>query len=389
MAALAATGLVAAFALTTVTSVAATRLYVAVNGRAANTDTSCATARYAQIEGAIRAAAPGASVVVCAGTYRGQVTVIKPITLVSEHATIDATHAANGILIPASGATVEGFTVRGAIGEGILVVGKPAVPVSGVTVKDNVVEANDQGAAMKPTYGHYRECKPSKGVPGDCGEGIHLMVAVRSTVSRNRVVGNAGGILLTDEFGPTDHNRIVRNTVTGNVFDCGITLASHSPKGYAKGTPAPAAGGVYDNTIARNLTNGNGTKGQGAGILLATALPGGAVYGNTVADNTMSGNGLAGVTVHAHTPGEDLNGNVITGNRIGTNNVDGDRDFSPHIDMAKTAIIVATTASPVAITVSHNHLADDGYGLWHTGPVTVSGWASNSLTDVKTASGTS
>ena len=47
------------------------------------------------------------------------------------------------------------------------------------------------------------ECQAAGEVPGDCGEGIHLMSVADSTVAGNYVTGNSGGILLTDEFGPT------------------------------------------------------------------------------------------------------------------------------------------------------------------------------------------
>ena len=69
---------------------------------------------------------------------------------------------------------------------------------------------------------------------------------------------------------------------------------------------------------------------------MATGAPGGAVYDNVVEYNYVAGNGLSGVTVHSHSPGEDLNGNVIKGNVIGTNNLDGDFDFSPLVDASTT-----------------------------------------------------
>ena len=279
-------------------------LYVSLAGGPSKAGTSCATARFATIMAGIGAAAPGSTVVVCPGTYHGQVTVIKPITLEGEHATIDATGADNGITVPTSGATVEGFTVTGAIGEGILVVGKPGVPVTHVTVKGNVVTGNDRGnpTGAPISSSHYRECNATGKVPGDCGEGIHLMVAADSVVEGNTVEHNSGGILVTDEFGPADHNLIEGNLVEGNVLDCGITLPSHSTTAFVKGKLNPQAGGVYDNTVEHNTLIGNGTKGQGAGVLLAAALPGGAAYDNVIEANTIVGSGMSGVTVHLHAP---------------------------------------------------------------------------------------
>ena len=112
-------------------------------------------------------------------------------------------------------------------------------------------------------------------VPGDCGEGIHLMGTSYSIVAGNVSTGNSGGILLTDESGPTAHNRIEGNMVTGNLTDCGITLAGHNPQAALADVPAPQAAAIYGNDIEGNKVSGIGTAGQGAGVLLATGPPGG------------------------------------------------------------------------------------------------------------------
>jgi parallel beta-helix repeat protein len=257
-----------------------------------------------------------------------------------------------------------------------------------VTIEDNVVEGNDLGNPTgAPVSGSkYKECNatpskpPAPAVPGDCGEGIHLMVATNSVVEGNTVVDNSGGILLSDEFGPTSHNVISHNTVAYNALDCGVTVVSHSPKGFAGGKVQPAAGGVYDNVVSYNVITTNGLAGQGGGVILATPLPGGAVYGNQVLHNTIRGNGMAGVVLHSHAPGQDLNGNVVEHNTIGTNNLEGDPDFAPHVDFAPTGVLVASAASPVRVTVADNTISRDAYGVWQTGPVVVSGLPSNHFT---------
>jgi hypothetical protein len=48
------------------------------------------------------------------------------------------------------------------------------------------------------------------------------------------------------------------------------------------------------------------------------------VSGNVVMGNVIHGNGLSGVTIHAHEPVQNLNGNEIVGNKIGRNNLLGD-----------------------------------------------------------------
>jgi hypothetical protein len=87
---------------------------------------------------------------------------------------------------------------------------------------------------------------------------------------------------------------------------------------------------------------------------------------------------MSGVTVHSHVPGQFLNGNVITRNVIGVNNLAGDSDFAPHVDKQTTGVLVGTV-SPLSVKVSGNVIAHDHFGIWTTGPVTVAGELDNSF----------
>ena len=372
-------------------------LYVSPAGSSGNPDTSCRTAAYSSISSAVSAASAGGTVVVCKGTYAESVTVGKPLTLRGENATVDATGKPFGIGVVVSHVTVTGFTVKNALGEGIAVVpggalsgtcgtsGHPCAPVTGVTVSRNVVDHNNLGyvppaGCSAPLY------------PGDCGGGILLDTAAWSHVSWNTVEHNVDGILVVDDFGPTHNNAIIGNTAVDNVNECGITLPSHNPgAATAKQLPNgnyvvtelhPRAGGVFDNLVAGNTSDGNGTggfkanaAGSGAGILLASAGPGTAVYNNTVIHNEASGNGLAGVVIHAHyTGGEYLQGNKIVGNTIGRNNITGDNLDTPYTgaDFATTGILVFS-AMPISVLVSHNTISRDTDGIWATPNVTLHG----------------
>ncbi len=375
-------GLLAAIGLSGPVASAATTLQV-----------GCGSGTYTSIGAAIAAAAAGDTISVCAGTYTGPVVVTKPLTITGQgHPLINATGQDTGVTVVASGSTIEGLTIANAIGEGILVVGQPGAngapgtPVTNVTISDNVVLYNDQGnpTGAPITSSTYTECNANPAaplVPGDCGEGIHLMVADNSTVTGNVVTANAGGILLTDEFGPTSGNLITNNVVTYNRLDCGITLASHAFS--TAGPVAATQGGVFNNTIKNNQLTGNGTEGQGAGVLLAAGAPGGAVYDNLVSGNTIVGNGLAGVTVHSHAPGQNLNGNTISGNTIGTNNLDGDPDFAPALDMAPTGIFVGS-ATPLTITITNNRILANTYGVFLTATVPQAGVTGNVFQGVTT-----
>ncbi len=355
------------------TAAAASVIYVAPGGNIANAGTSCASAQYSTIGDGVTAAAAQGTVVVCAGTYDEMVTVDKALTLTGQSATIDASGYDNGILITHSWVSVAGFKVENATGEGILAMGTPestgavssatltsGTPIARVSIEHNVVRNNDQGGPQSS----YLECQPNGQIPGDCGEGIHLMSVSSSKVRANLVTGNSGGILLTDEFGPTHDNLIARNVVTGNAYDCGITLASHNA-GWNPGTQStdPSFAGVYHNTIRRNVIHGNGLKGEGAGVLIAAAFPLAASYDNHVIGNTITGNDLAGVTIHSHPGGGYISDNVVAWNRIGRNNLGGDPDAGVP---QTTGILVYSTDQPANVTINHNLIYKDHFGIWYS-----------------------
>lgn len=335
---------------------AANVLYVSPSGNDANACTQAAPCK--TIGHAVSVAGSGATVVVLAGTYTEQVTISKRLNLVGKGgATIDATGQQNGVVIGGAGAshsTVSGFVVEHATQEGIL-----ATQTSHVTISGNTVQNNDLGAASQNPTG---ECAPQGQVPGDCGEGLHLMSTAHVKVIGNTVTQNTGGILLTDELGPTSHNLVLRNRVLENPFDCGITVAGHNPNAVQNGVRKPSVAGIYANVIAGNTSDDNGLKGEGAGILLAGAGPGTGVYGNLVKHNEASGNNLAGVTLHSHAPGDDLNDNRFVGNRLSNDDVGGDPDAGVH---DTTGILLFSAVTPLKGTVVRGNVVSDvHFGIW-------------------------
>jgi parallel beta-helix repeat protein len=369
-------------------------IFVSRHGNPTNSGNSCQTARYTTIQSAVNAAPKWATVVVCKGTYAEDVVVSKPLTLKGRDATLKGTTTTTflcdqlgptgpgvapclaGLTIRNSHVSVEGFTVTGALGEGILATGTLAGgSISDVTIKDNRVMGNNLGGIPPTSTSPYPECRAFGQIPGDCGEGIHLMGVARAVVQGNHVSANEGGILLTDEFGPTHGNLIQDNTITGNPFDCGVTVPGHNPFALdANGNPQPLVAGVYKNIIRDNRITNNGLQGEGAGVLFANAGPGTASYDNLVEGNYIAGNQLSGVTMHAHTlpPGlfEDLSGNRIIGNVIGRNNVGspavpGDPlDGPPAQDFLTTGILVFSGTVPVHVMIWDNVISDDHYGIW-------------------------
>jgi parallel beta-helix repeat protein len=351
-------------------------VYVAPNASGRAADRSCSSPAFASINKAVDAVAPGGTVIVCGGTFHEDVALNKSVRIEGRsNATIDAKNLINGFLVTADKVTITGFTVKNAVGEGILV--KNA---RNATIEHNTITANDQGVALtNPVPNTYEFCAPINGTKNDCGENIHLLGATNALVSNNIVTDGAGGILLSDETGPTSHNVISNNTVGNNHTACGVVLASHNPAAAPGGKPAAKVAGVYDNTVSGNNIFSNGLQsGGGAGVQVASPLPGGAVWNNIISKNIINGNGHAGFTLHSHVPGQYMAGNVVTGNQIGVNNLNGDLSFTPQ-DKETTGVLVGTV-SPLSITISHNVIGPDHFAIYTVGPVTIAGANTNFFT---------
>jgi nitrous oxidase accessory protein NosD len=373
LARLAGAGVVAALAITLFAGPTAaaspSTLYVSKGGSDTN---PCSASRTCLTIGhAVDVATAGATVRVAHGTYMEQVSITKKLTLIGHGAVIDAVGQKGGIqplagmgivgyglLVFGPGAsrsTVEGFTVENAIGEGILVAG-----TSHVLVADNTVRQNDAGFNTKLTL----ECQAQGNVPGDCGEGVHFLSVTWSRLMDNVIENNVGGFLMTDEVGPSSHNVISGNVAKNNKEDCGITLPSHNASAMAD----PTKGGVYDNLVIGNLSEGNG----GAGVGMFAPFPGTASYDNRVIGNRLINNGEAGIGIHAHAPGQNVSGNVILNNWVSGNGIDPDSG-SGH----PTGIALFSAAVPVTVTVAGNHISHEFWGIFRAGTITIHGLGSN------------
>jgi nitrous oxidase accessory protein NosD len=337
------------------------------------TGTACKANAPCSLTTAIATAPAGSTVKALPGVYQGGVSFSKQLDLEGQAAVLDATTSPDGYGIEVSGpggsgSVIEGWTVTNAQFSGILIgshivdaTGTPRTngsPISDVTVDHVTVENNDQGFSGEVGAGA-GECFTTPFAPGDCGEGIHLVSATDSTIEHSLVQNNAGGILMTDEFGPATGNTIAFDSALNNNDDCGITIASHTTSQ------------IYGNVIENNVADGNGVAGQGAGILMAGAGFGTGVHDNVISNNEASGNGLSGITIHDHFPG-NFNNNVITNNHLGTNNLDGDFDFLTP-DPQTTGILVAAgppnvhVPPPAPITgtvISNNQISDNEVGIW-------------------------
>jgi nitrous oxidase accessory protein NosD len=332
---------------------------------------ACTTAVPCTLAHAVAVAPAGGTVRARSGTYPGGIVITTPLSLVGDgNAVIDDGGAGVGIQILASDSLVANFTVQNSKYEGVLVGTSPSdeagnpvssgTRVSGVTLDHLTVVDNDQGFVGEGGGPGTGECTAASFF--DCGEGVHFVSVTNSILDHSYVADNAGGILMTDEFGATSNNVVQHSTFLDNTEDCGITLASH----LAQDVPGPPTShGVFQNTVQYNVSDGNGVAGEGGGILMAGGGPNTKVYENVVTNNEASGNGLAGVVIHLHVPGSDLHGNVITFNHLSNNNLDGDSDFFPNQDLETTDILVAASGPPLTSTViENNQLSDAHFGIW-------------------------
>jgi parallel beta-helix repeat protein len=349
---------------------------------------------YSTISSAVAHALAGDTIMVAQGVYQEDVVIGMPLTLVGANAAntiIDASGKANGIYIDGldnsgvSGVTVTGFTVKNANFEGILITNGWSLNISGNRIVNNDRSLNfaAQSCPGLPAF------ETSEGQ--DCGEGIHLSGVANSTISGNLVENNSGGILISDETAATHDNLIQNNIVQDNVLDCGITMPSHPPAFEPFGTTPY---GVYGNTVSGNTVLRNGIYGEGAGIGLFGFLPGARVSGNTISGNRIIGNGLPGVTMHAHSPFENMSNNTITGNYISDNGADPSPQtatpgpaginlfIAGPVPMEQLGIVVSKNViknetddvvlnTPEAVSVNWNNLNGVGMGVVNLGPASI------------------
>ncbi len=296
---------------------------------------------------AVGQAKPGNTISVAAGTYDESVSITKRLKVIGHHATIDAAGLSqlNGVVISgaaAAGTVLRGFTIEDAALEGIFVNKTTRITITGNTVVDNDTEG---------PYGP--DCVAQ---PDDCGEAIHLQTVTHSRVSGNLVQNNIGGILLTDEDGPTWGNVISGNRVLDNTLDCGITLASHWFDPTASSGVKAGVGGVYRNLVVGNVSNGNGA----AGIGVFAGPPGAAAWGNVVVGNVARNNGEGGVMIHSHTPAQYASANVVVNNTLSGNGIDTDNPG----DDASTGISIFSAVVPIQRTiVAANRISNEHYGI--------------------------
>ncbi len=320
--------------------------YVASNGSSHNADNSCRTAGFRSINSAISAVSAGGTVVVCKGTYHTQAVVTKSLALIGRA----------GAVINARGQKpVHGLPVPG--GSGIVVLAAHHVLVRGFVVTDAkfdaILVAKSTNVQVSDNLLEHN---------GDVGVDFNGTSYSIATHNLSRFNGG-GGFLVADDVGRSTGDAVTWNLATRNPGGCGVIVAGHSTAGVTK---------IF---VGHNLLTYNGTnkKMPGAGVVIASEVKHATVADNTVYANKIYGNGLAGVTIHSHVSGQDLNGNKIVANDIGRNNTVGDTiglgaPVTNKPDLRTTGILVGAS-SKVHVLISGNFIHDNYYGIFIEGRV--------------------
>lgn len=337
---------------------------------------------YSSITAAVSHAGANDVIHVGAGTYKEDVIIGKPLSLIGAGAgasLIDATGLSNGIFIDGYShaglehVTVSGFTVENAQWEGILV-----VSASYVTLRNNNISNDDKAGPI--FTGNPGGCPGQPAFEtdesGDCGGAVHLIGTSHSEISGNVMENSADGILISDETGESHDNLITRNTINNNPLDCGLVMASHPPVG-ATAPPFATHYGIDKNTITENVVTNNGVQVEGAGVGMFSDGNGpGKVSGNLILGNVLSGNGIGGVAIHSHVgpvfglPSDDMNGNIIVGNLVSGNGADVGDTATP----GRVGIQISSGGGGTAIegtVVAANVIWDEDYDVAVNTPGTV------------------
>jgi len=321
------------------------RVYVSPSGSSRGADVSCRTAGFRSINKAISKVATHGTVIVCPGTYHTQAVVTRPMSLIGRGAVINAKGQ-------------KPLTKKLPGGSGIVVYRTRDVQIMGFRVVRAGFDAILVGLSRHILVSH--NVLEHNGDVGVDFNGTSYSRAAHNVSKFNK----GGGFLVADDIGPTKGNIVSWNVASYNPGGCGIIIAGHSKFG------------VRDNWVAHNwlVANGTNPKSAGAGVVIATEVPGETVAGNTVKDNEIFRNGISGVTIHAHARGQNLNGNRIIGNTIGRNNVVGDpiglsKPVKNIPDLRPTGILVGA-ASHVRVWIRGNHIFRNFYGIFLEGLVT-------------------
>ena len=178
----------------------------------------------ATIGAAVSAAAANDTINVAPGTYKEDVIIGKPLSLVGANPNgtiIDAPGLSNGVYIDGlDNSGLSNVVVIGIYGGERQLRGNPGHQCVG----RHDLEQHCDVQRQEPRAGHSRLPRSAgvrDGEDFDCGEGIHLLGADHSVVANNLVANNGGGILLSDDTAAVHDNLVIGNisTITPSIAE--------------------------------------------------------------------------------------------------------------------------------------------------------------------------
>jgi parallel beta-helix repeat protein len=299
------------------------------------------------IQAAVNAAVAGDTVNVAKATYNENVTIPVAVNLLGAEKGINPNAGTRSdpanesivtgtLSVTTSDVSINGFTIRNPSGDGIFVadgVGKSQIVDeilqgnrvglllhrdTGTSVSDDLIE-NSVGPNVDVVGGtgddFERNTIEAAGVGGPSAEdGMDVEQGSSGIKIEHNVISvNTGAGLSLSQ---TSSDTVSANTLSGSKVDIGVVQANantiESNIIVNAVTDGIELGNSSGNKIENNTVTGNGTGGQGQGILLST------VTSTTVSGNTVSNNMTNGIEVAVTSSGVS-----ISTNTVGSNGGDG------------------------------------------------------------------
>ncbi|WP_062192447.1 nitrous oxide reductase family maturation protein NosD [Streptomyces sp. AVP053U2] len=279
------------------------------------------------IQKAVDAAAPGATIVLTRGTYRGSVTITKPLTL----------RGAEGQTVIVPGEDEEERSACAEAGNGICVTGTDAQPVTGVRVRSLTVEGFKENGVLATRTD---QLEVHRVTARDNGQwGIAQDRSTRASFRHNTASGNGDAGLYTANVFEADAESetldtrgtvISGNRLTGNRIGMttrrlrNLTVEHNAVTGNCAGVFVVLPRTVGDLTVRRNAVYENNTSCpatarlphlQGIGIVLVGTKEV-LVTQNAVHDNVGDSPYSGGIVVFGSMDGIPNDRNVVRDNLV-------------------------------------------------------------------------
>ena len=352
---------------------------------------SCPNPTYPTIQPAVTAAAPGATIYVCAGTYTGPVAITKKLRLLGAQYGRDArtgrtTTAQESVVTSPSaaftvgavdGLTVDGFTFSGSTGDGIDALNRG----SGFTFVDNVFTDNQNGmnvnatGPVRSTIARNRFTANNRGTIGQAGTGVLFTSSAANDVTVSDNLFERHGSAAVNSIGdPNPANRSVGIVISANrsVDDSSFAVINNANGALVErnqATKAPSAvdgtiiyivGNTDHLTVSRNILSGD----VGTGIS-ANAAFGAVESTNLLIDSNVIRDRTTGISINGNHRSVTVRSNVVQNStRSGENPGRGIRLAVGSSGVAVTSNAVSGSSDVDCVDESHGNGTAGTADIW-------------------------